>query len=447
MSICLLGFGQNLFAFAPTEDNSNQVTITNEFNSYDCPIHTDKVTSTQITCYAPAMPEGTYTVRVKVNGNLIPLHQYINVENADVRSVDWNTPKLTSLEPISAPPGSMVTLKGDFKTLCYTRDQDPCADDAGARISRIYFNGQLCNLINPDTNLVYQNLTTDSLVCKLEGHEVNVYNATVLVSEEYGRSLTSPTIFYITADEQIYNFESYAEIDHVNYQTGSINGGLKLTLTGNHFYSDESVKAEVKIGNEECKLIAYMPNNFFDSVLECQVPVGPGQNRSHFYGGRGLNLVVENVETDFDGLLSYVPSSSAAKYVTNRMSVSLRQADPATVRFTGYFAPLRSGRYDFPIDTDGYAKVCLSLTQDPNDKTVVSSYEPSSADYSKVYLEAGKYYYIESIGSSSLGSFEMKINARFYDTSLVDTVTSNVKNEIQEIEIRSSEKREEFVIF
>ncbi|RNA24183.1 fibrocystin-L isoform X1, partial [Brachionus plicatilis] len=245
---------------------------------------------------------GTYIVRVKVNGNLIPFEQYINIENADVRVADWTTPKLTSVEPISATPGSMITLKGDFKTLCYTRDEDPCADDAGARISRIYFNGQLCNLINPDTNLVYQNLTTDTLLCKLEGHEVNVYNATILVSEEYGRSLASSSIFYISADEKIYNFESYAKIDYVNYQSGSINGGLKLTITGNHFYSDQDIQAEIKIGNESCELTSFMSNNYFDSTLECQVPADPIYNRNYFYGGRGINLIVDNKTTDFDSL-------------------------------------------------------------------------------------------------------------------------------------------------
>lgn len=337
------------------------------------------------------MPEGTYIVRVKVNGNLIPFEQYINIENADVRVADWTTPKLTSIEPISATPGSMVTLKGDFKTLCYTRDEDPCADDAGARISRIYFNGQLCNLINPETNLVYQNLTTDTLLCKLEGHEINVYNATVLVSEEYGRSLASSSIFYVSADEQIYNFESYAQINQINYQNGSINGGLKLTITGNHFYSDESVKAEIKIGDEQCELINFTPNNYFDSTLECKVPADPVYNvRNYFYGGRGVNVIVDNKLTSFDNLMIDQPSLSAVEYVAKNMSVSLNQADPATVWLKGYFAPLRSGSYDFPIDIDaGYAKVYLSLTQNPDDKTIVSSYKDSSADYTKIELEAG----------------------------------------------------------
>lgn len=333
------------------------------------------------------MPQGTYTVRVKVNGNLVPLQQYLNVDNAIIRVIDSATPKLQSLEPTSAPPGSMVTLNGDFKTFCYTRDEDPCADDTGARISRIFFNGQHCNLINPATNLVYQNLTTQTLLCKLEGNEVNLYNATVLVSEEFGRSLASPSIFYISADEEIYNFESYAEIDHINYQTGSIKGGLQLTLTGNHFYSDDNIKADIRIGNEECKLTGYEKNNFYDSTLECQVPVDPKNSKTHFFGGRGINVIIDNVVTVFENLESQLPSQSANEYITNKMSVLLNSATPSTVWFKGYFAPLRSGRYDFPVSSNGYAKVFLSLTENPSDKTVVSDF---SKPVIPVNLEAGK---------------------------------------------------------
>lgn len=48
-----LRFAENLFALSPTSNNSNQVLLVNGVSSYDCEIHTDKVTSTQITCYTP----------------------------------------------------------------------------------------------------------------------------------------------------------------------------------------------------------------------------------------------------------------------------------------------------------------------------------------------------------------------------------------------------------
>lgn len=343
------------------------------------------------------MPAGTYTVRVKVKGHLIPIQQYINIENAVVRAADWTTPKLTSVEPISAPPGSMVTLRGNFMTLCYTRDEladeDDCADDNGARITRVYFSGQLCNLIDPNTFLLYQNLTRNTLVCKLEGQEVSTFNASILVSEEYGRSLASSSIFYISADEKIYNFESHAQIDHINYQSGSKKGGLKLTITGSYFYSDEFLKADINIGDEKCEVTDFKTNNFDDSTLECQVPAYPSsyENRDYFFGGRGINVIVDNKATSFSDLFLNLPSVSAKNYMAQNMSVSLNNTDPVTVWFKGYFAPLRSGSYDFTIETNGFAKVYLSLTQDPSNMSMVSSYQNSSLRSSSIVnLEAEK---------------------------------------------------------
>lgn len=48
-----LRFSENLFSVSPTTATSNQVLLTNGVTNYDCEIHTDKVTSTQITCYTP----------------------------------------------------------------------------------------------------------------------------------------------------------------------------------------------------------------------------------------------------------------------------------------------------------------------------------------------------------------------------------------------------------
>lgn len=48
-----LGFAPELFTTNPTSATSNQVTLTNELSSYDCKIHPDKTTTTQITCYTP----------------------------------------------------------------------------------------------------------------------------------------------------------------------------------------------------------------------------------------------------------------------------------------------------------------------------------------------------------------------------------------------------------
>ncbi|CAF0814130.1 unnamed protein product, partial [Brachionus calyciflorus] len=441
-------FAQNLFSFTPSADTTNQVFLTNEFNSYECTIHPDKVTAIQITCYAPPMVEGTYMVRVLVNGYLIPYYQYLNIDDIEIRVIDSATPKLNSIQPKTAPPGSMLTLTGDFKTLCYTRDVDPCADDSGSRISRIYFGGQTCNLMNPLTNDVYQNLTTDTLVCKLEGHEVNLFNATVLVSEEFGRSQSPPSLFYISPNDKIYNFMTYSEINGINIQNGSTQGGLKLTLTGNHFYSDQYLPANIKIADTDCKLVNFQQNNYVDSTLECETSAKPNiDGRNYFFGGRGINLVVDDVLTTYENLETLTLSGSANYSVVNEMSVNFNQQNPVTALFKGFFAPEKNGNYDFPVETNGYVKVFLSTSEDPNQKTKVTSYKQGVENIvTKKVLQAGKLYYFEAKASSTSGIFSLKVNGRLYETSLVDTVSSNVINELQNIEIKSTITNEDFSI-
>ncbi|CAF5019692.1 unnamed protein product, partial [Rotaria magnacalcarata] len=46
-------------------------------------------------------------------------------------------------------PQSLIKLAGSFKTACYSRDVDGCAQDNNPLISRIYVGGHLCNVIDP----------------------------------------------------------------------------------------------------------------------------------------------------------------------------------------------------------------------------------------------------------------------------------------------------------
>lgn len=46
-----IGFSPSLFSTSATAATSNQVVLVGSFASYDCEIHPDKTTTTQITCY------------------------------------------------------------------------------------------------------------------------------------------------------------------------------------------------------------------------------------------------------------------------------------------------------------------------------------------------------------------------------------------------------------
>ena len=98
------------------------------------------------------MNEGTYLVQIIVEGNIIPIYQYTNIDNAKIVVSDKSTPRINEITPFSGIPGTFVEIKGDFKTFCFTRDVDECADDSGARITRVYVGGQQCQLIDRITS-------------------------------------------------------------------------------------------------------------------------------------------------------------------------------------------------------------------------------------------------------------------------------------------------------
>jgi hypothetical protein len=166
-------FALNSFSAVPSAKSSNTVQLVDDYAVFDCEMHTDKVTSTQLTCYVPAMPESVYQVRVYVNGHLIPLYQYVDVRRAIFASVPDQTPIIDTISPQSGPTNSLISLAGLFKTACYARDIEGCAQDNNPLISRyiasirihprdpistlhsIFIGGHLCNLINPNTGTVY----------------------------------------------------------------------------------------------------------------------------------------------------------------------------------------------------------------------------------------------------------------------------------------------------
>ena len=129
-------FAPNGFSSLPSVSNTNTVQLVNGYSVYSCEMHNDKITDTQLTCYAPAIPEGVYQVRVYVNNNLIPLYQYSDKTSATFISLLSNTPVISGIQPQTGTPQTLIALSGSFGTSCYSRDIDGCSQDNNPLISR-----------------------------------------------------------------------------------------------------------------------------------------------------------------------------------------------------------------------------------------------------------------------------------------------------------------------
>ena len=48
------------------------------------------------------------------------------------------------------------------------------------------------------------------MTCSLNKPEINYYNASMLVNTQFGRSLNNPDILFVSPNDNLYNFQTYA---------------------------------------------------------------------------------------------------------------------------------------------------------------------------------------------------------------------------------------------
>ena len=78
----------------------------------------------------------TYDLRVYVNGAMIPQSQFYGPQPIRFESTLDNTPRISTIWPAIGEPQRLVTLTGDLKTQCYSRDVNECAREDASLISR-----------------------------------------------------------------------------------------------------------------------------------------------------------------------------------------------------------------------------------------------------------------------------------------------------------------------
>jgi hypothetical protein len=69
----------------------------------------------------------------------------------------------------------------------------------------------------------------------------------MLVNMEFGRSLTSPSSFLVSADEEPYNFQTYSQVSNISANAGSLNGGTLLSINGLYLFTSNDVPATIDI--------------------------------------------------------------------------------------------------------------------------------------------------------------------------------------------------------
>jgi len=425
-------FADNGFSSTPGVSNTNTVQLVDGYSVYNCEMHNDKTTSTQLTCYVPALPDSVYQVRVYVNGLLIPLYQYNNPAQAFFIPMSSQTPTITGISPSSGTPQSLLQLTGSFKTSCYSRDVEGCAQDNNPLISRIFIGGHLCNLVDSSTGETYANVSSISLQCNFEGTEVGVFNVSMLISNEYGRALVSPSLYRVSATETLYNIQSYAVVTNATPNAGSTAGGTTITITGNFFSDSTRYPLVVKVGGEPCTILSSSL-----TTIQCQTSAVPSSIRSQYHGGRGLQIFrssTSNTQSALSGVNPPTPSSAAVAWTDDALYIGT-SSSVETVWLIGFVRVAKAGTYTFSLDTNGAAAIFLSTNDDPANKVLVA--QASSNQTNPVVLQNNTDYYLFCVGSRS-SSLRLGVQARLHETKLTAGTSSLVQNEIQRITVTAS---------
>ncbi|CAF2963963.1 unnamed protein product [Rotaria sp. Silwood2] len=425
-------FAQNGFNSVPSVTNTNSIQLVDGYSVYDCEMHNDKTTNTQLTCYAPSIPESVYQIRVSVNGYLIPLYQYYDSNRALFASMPSQTPTINGIIPQSGTPQSLITLTGSFKTSCYSRDVDGCSQDNNPLISRIYVGGHLCNVIDQSTGSIYSNVTSTSLTCKFEDNEVGLFNISMLVTNEYGRSLTSSNLYRVSADENLYTFQSYAIISNVIPNSGSTQGGTLLTINGNYFSNSANYPLVVQIGGQPCIII-----NSTTTIIQCQTPIAPLSSQNQYQGGRGLQVFRTSGFTSQSTLSSSTPPTPTGNvsWTDDAFFVS-NLSSPETVWLIGFIRLPKTATFTFILDTNGDAALFLSTDDNSTNKVLIAS--ATSNQSTPMSLNNNTNYYLYCVGSRSSGYLRLGVQARMHETKLTAKTSSLVLNEIQRIDVTAT---------
>ncbi|CAF4432640.1 unnamed protein product, partial [Rotaria socialis] len=282
------GFARTTFSKEPSDDASNSVKLVNGSNSYGCNLQSETGTETQLACYTTRVPVGDYLVQVYVQGSPIPRSQYSNPSIATFLARSNNTPQISVISPASGEPQRMVSLSGDFKTNCYLHDDDGCRESNVSVISRVYVGGQSCDLVDSERGEYYSNLSNTDLQCHFKSNEVGIFNVTMLVSNNNGRSASDSSLYRMSGTGQIYHFDTYAVLNNVSTSSGSVEGGTILTIQGDHFVGSSENPLVVNVGDEPCNVLSSEL-----TTIQCQTALKPNHTRNYYHGGRGLHVYQE----------------------------------------------------------------------------------------------------------------------------------------------------------
>ncbi|XP_040289774.1 fibrocystin-L-like [Bufo bufo] len=455
------GFAEaNQFNYGDGNDNlGNSVQLVSSTLSIPCDVEKDASHATQITCYTRPMPEGSYMVKVTVDG--VPAistncYAYYYYWWCMFNPRMYNTPRINSIAPVSGTPGSMITITGRIFTDVYGSNTALSSNGRNVRVLRVYAGGMPCELLIPNSDTLYGlqlNYAYSDygfMVCRNTGTYVGHHNISFILDSNFGRSLPDLATYFVSSLNKIAMYQTYAEITGIYPSAGSIEGGAIITISG-HFFDETDSPAKVLIGGRECQILGLT-----DTTITCKSPSKPPVLPSLFPGSRGLKVDRWNVSISLNDALKLNENSTG--YAGSSWFDGASKSWPLEnsnfiARFTGFFVPPETDYYTFYIKGDDNYALYFNESGDPAGKVKIA-YGYSTTSYfsytyqksQTFYLQKGKPCYFEAYIQNSYGPSVLDVGVYTRTSSYTEQQTPEAIQEVQAIQSRSATILENQVI-
>ncbi|XP_068236296.1 fibrocystin-L-like [Palaemon carinicauda] len=388
----------------------NVVRLVNEADTIPCDIINYLTNTERIVCTVRRRENSkaplAYAVKVFADGTEVESAEIVEFRN-------WIAPQISSIEPVRALVGTMVTILGYMHTDRYQRmdPEDPLETDfqSGRIITKLYMGGRDCQVYNESSNQPYGYLENRKVSCIPLSKYAGPMNATAYVTER-GSSVTSKWSIRVDSQDRLYQHETYPGIFGISPNTGGSTGGTLLTINGVGFDPNPGT-TEVKVGGSVCQV-----QEVTDDIIRCLTPsedkTGPAAGERGLlweqWTGVSINSM-DDVEAWNQLNSSHVNYKSV---VYDDAQFELDITEMTLGKLSGYFHPPHDGDYTFSITvTDGDYKYYTATDGAPENKT-------SSYDWKRFELKHGSPLYIEIHFRGNV-STEIKMRMNDYHTTWV----------------------------
>uniref|UniRef100_H3CIT5 PKHD1 like 1, tandem duplicate 1 n=1 Tax=Tetraodon nigroviridis TaxID=99883 RepID=H3CIT5_TETNG len=456
------GFAQERqFQLNPTDDSfGNRVTFVSSTLSFPCDVERDSTHGGQILCYTRAMPSEYYGLHVTVDGvptvvcNGNHFHPYCRFY-----TVNYRTPTINTVSPITGPPGSVFTIRGRIYTDVYGSNTKLSSNGRDVRFLRSYIGGMPCDLLKPQSDELYQlqldneNSVWGYMSCKMAGTYVGHHNLSYILDDEYGRSLPDKPLYWVSGVGKLAMIQTYAEVTGVSPSKGSVEGGTLLTVDG-RFFDQTDQPARVFVGGLPCEI-----ENVSDDRITCRTAKqDPASKKTVYPGGRGLKIEAWNDtrSNQLSDVFSFNESRPGywTEWTDILPKIFLFDFQYFSTRSRGFFVPPESGNYMLYIHCDDRCELYLSNSSLPEHKVKIA-YQPrytgsmfsfESQRSELMALEGGEYYYLEILHQEFWGAASFNVGLFSEKSSFTETQTDDAVNEVQDIVAQYDVFDDEYVI-